>query len=53
MIEKLSRRSKSFPARRAIGHHYTSTALRDGRRFVDEVAEVVAMEFRSWRATLT
>jgi hypothetical protein len=46
MVEELAHRIDALPAGRASAHHYAPSTFRDGRRFVNEVREVVAVDFR-------
>ena len=45
MVQELLHLINSFLARRAARHNYAFSALRDGRRFVNEVREIVSLNF--------
>ena len=43
MVEELSHRGKTLPARRTARYNYAFAALSDRRSFVNEVREIVTM----------
>jgi hypothetical protein len=45
VIQELGHCLEPLPARGTAWDNHAPTALRDGRRLVNEVAEVVAMDF--------